>query len=43
MEENVTQIKSGIMINVNVSAKKHHICVKDYIWSPASCSCKNGK
>ena len=23
--------------------KKHHICEKDYIWNPATCSCKNGK
>ena len=23
--------------------KKHHICKKDYIWNPATCSCKNGK
>ena len=23
--------------------KKHHICEKDYIWYPATCTCKNGK
>ena len=23
--------------------KKHHICEKDYIWNPATCSCKNCK
>ena len=23
--------------------KKHHICEQDFIWNPASCSCKNGK
>ena len=23
--------------------KKHPICEKDYIWNPATCSCKNGK
>ena len=23
--------------------KKHHICERDYIWNPASCTCKNGK
>ena len=23
--------------------KKHHICEKDYIWKPASYSCKNGQ
>ena len=23
--------------------KKKHICKKDYIWNPATCSCKNSK
>ena len=23
--------------------KKHNICEKDYIWNPATCSCKDGK
>ena len=23
--------------------EKHYICGKDYIWNPATCSCKNGK
>ena len=23
--------------------KKYNICEKDYIWTPATCSCKNGK
>ena len=23
--------------------KKYHICEKDYIWNPATCSCKNVK
>ena len=23
--------------------KKNHICEKDCIWNPATCSCKNGK
>ena len=23
--------------------QKHHICEKDYIWNPPTCSCKNGK
>ena len=23
--------------------KKHHICEKDYVWNPTSCSCENGK
>ena len=43
MVENLIQIKSGIMINVDASAKKYHICEKDYIWNPAICSYENGK
>ena len=31
-----------ITINVDVSVKKY-ICEKDHIWSPATCSYKNGK
>ena len=23
--------------------KEYHVCKKDYIWNPATCSCKNGK
>ena len=23
--------------------KKHHICEKDHVWNPATCSCKNEK
>ena len=23
--------------------KKHHICEKDYIWNPTTCSCENDK
>ena len=23
--------------------KNQHICEKDYIWNPATCSCENGK
>ena len=23
--------------------QKHHICEKDYIWNPATCSCEIGK
>ena len=23
--------------------QKYHICEKDYVWNPATCSCKNGK
>ena len=22
--------------------KQHHVCEKDYIWNPATCSCENG-
>ena len=41
VESVIIQIKSGIMINIDVSAK--NMCEKDYIGNPASCSCKNGK
>ena len=43
MVEFVIHIKSGVTINVDVSAKKHHILKKDYVWNPATCSCKNVK
>ena len=43
MEEIATQIKNGIMINVDVSAKKTCICEKDYIRNPSTWSCENGK
>ena len=43
MVENVTQIKSGITINVDVSAKNIIYLKKNYIWNPATFSCKNGK
>ena len=23
--------------------KKRHVCEKDYLWSPTTCNCKNGK
>ena len=23
--------------------KKHHTCGKDYVWNPATCSCKNSR
>ena len=39
MVENVIQIKSRITRKV----KKYHVCEKDYIWNPATCSCKNGE
>ena len=29
--------------NCQYKCKKHHICEKDYIWNPATCSCENGK
>ena len=35
MEENVTQINSGIMVNDDES----HVCEKDYVWNPVTCSC----
>ena len=22
--------------------KEHYVCKKDYLWNPATCSCKNG-
>ena len=43
MVENVIEIKSGIIINVNASAKNIIYVKKNYIWNPATCSCKNGK
>ena len=39
MEKNLIQIKSGIMINVNMNIE-HNICEKDSIWNPATCSCE---
>ena len=43
MAENVPRMKIGIKINVGMRAKKHHVCEKDYIWNPATCSCENSK
>ena len=43
MEENVIQINGGITININVSVKNIIYVKKDYIWNPATCSCKNIK
>ena len=40
MVESVTQIKSGITMNV---WKKIRVCKKYYILNPAFCSCENGK
>ena len=41
MEENVFQIKSGITISVNTSAKKY--IWKRLYWNWATCNCENGK
>ena len=43
VEENVIQINGGIAINVDVSVKNIIFVRKNYIWNPATCSCKNGK
>ena len=43
MEENVTQTTGGIMINVDVSVKKRHVCKKNYVWNLATCNWENGK
>ena len=40
---NLIQIKSGITINVDASAKFITYVKKDYIQNSATCSCKNGK
>ena len=43
---NAAQITSGIKIIVGMSVNivENIICSKkDYIWNPATCSCKNGK
>ena len=42
MVGNLIQIKSGLISNVGLRVK-NDICEKDYIWNPATCSCKNGK
>ena len=38
MEENVIQINSGIMMNVDVKGKNHHVCEKNDVWNPATCN-----
>ena len=46
MVENVIQIKSWIKISSWCECKnlrKHHVCKKDNIWNPATCSYKIGK
>ena len=40
--ENVIQLKSGIMTNVDTRAKTSYIW-KYYIWNPATRSCENDK
>ena len=40
MEENIFQINGGITINVNVSIKNILSVKKNYIWNPATNSCK---
>ena len=42
MNEVVIQLKSGTIINVDATAKKH-MCKKDYIWNPYTWRCKNSK
>ena len=42
MEQNVSQINGGILINVDVSVK-NNICEKEYAWNPSICICENGK
>ena len=40
IEENVIQINGEIMTNV---CKKRHACEKDYVWTPSTRICENGK
>ena len=44
MVGNLTQIKNGVTINIDVNAKtwkKNHVYKKYYIWNPATYSCEN--
>ena len=46
MVENRNQIKSGKTMDVDVRKKnlrQHYLCKKDYIWNPATCTCKRCK
>ena len=46
MVENISQIKSGITIKANTSAKisENFICAKKaYMFNLTNCTCKNGK
>ena len=40
--ENVTQIKDGIMKNVNIKLIKRTKKKKTYSWNPSPCICENG-
>ena len=42
MEENVIQINDGITVNVDVSVK-NVMYVKNIVWNPGTCRCKNRK
>ena len=43
MVEKLIQIKSRITINIGASIKNIIYAKKDYIWNPATRSCKKGK
>ena len=48
MVESVIQVISGITIKVGakeniIIQRKHCMCKKNYIWNPATCTCKIGK
>lgn len=44
MVENRSHIKSGVTINVYVTAKiRENICVQNYIWSRSAFTCENGQ
>ena len=48
MVESVIQVISGITIKVGAKEnitiqRKHCMCKKNYIWNPATCTCKIGK
>ena len=42
IEKNVIQINGGITISFDVSVKEI-LYVKNIVWNPATCVCKNGK
>ena len=42
--ENITQIKSSVTINADVSVKiRRNVCEKKIIWNASTCTCENGK